>query len=58
MFEDLIQSAIKLENRANNLKLSCELNNKEMIIHYVTEITFWSNAVLTHYFEIEKEVTK
>ena len=58
MFNELIQSATRLEDRACNLKLSCEQNNKKMIVHYVEEIAFWSNAILADYFEIQKEVNK
>lgn len=58
MLDKLRKTAERLEDRANNLKLSCQQNNKDMIIHYVTEVAFWSSAVLADYFEIEKEVTK
>lgn len=56
--EELRKSAIKLEDRACNLKLACQEKSKIMIIHYVHEIAFWSNAVLRDYFDIEKEIIK
>ena len=58
MFEELRDTAEKLSARACNLQLACLENNKEMILHYIEEVVFWSNAVLTDYFEIQKEVNK